>query len=291
MTFKLHPATKIGTVSLNIRNMGRSLDYYVNRLGFRVREQHENIAYLGAGKEDLLILNEQPDAPPIEMMAGLYHFAILVPSRLALAKSLHRLIETQTPIDGHSDHLVSEAIYLSDPDGIGIEIYRDLPQETWEFDGKMIKMDVLPLNLEDILNELSPGDSDWNGLHQDTQIGHVHLNTGRNPEASKRFYIDQLGFDIMFSMGGYWHFVAAGGYHHHLGLRPANTRQNQDSIGLHWYSIDLPDQPALNYVIDHLQSKGINIEQNGNGYHLFDHAQNGIFIATSFRDISSATSL
>ena len=278
MTYKLHPNTKIGAVSLNIRNMERSLDYYVGRLGFQVREQNGHVAYLGTGQEDLLILNEQPSAPPIEMMAGLYHFAILVPSRLDLAKSLHRLIETQTPIGGHSDHLVSEAIYLSDPDGIGIEIYRDRPKDNWEFDNNTVKMDILPLDLQDILDELSREDKDWQGLHQDTQIGHVHLNTGRNPDASKRFYVDQLGFDVMLSMGGYWHFVSAGGYHHHLGLRPANTRQNQDSIGLNWYSIDLPDQSTLNDTIQHLQSASINVEQNGNGYHLFDHAQNGILL-------------
>jgi len=278
MTFNLHPDTTMGALSLNIRNMERSLEFYVGVLGFQVRDQNDNTAYLGAGGDDILILNERPDAPNIEKMAGLYHFAILVPSRLDLAKSLRRLIETNTQGLGFSDHLVSEAIYLDDPDGIGIEIYRDRPRNEWRSNNGEVVMDILPLDLQNLLAEIPPADKEWTGLHSDTTIGHVHLHTGRNPEASKRFYIDQLGFDIVMSMGGYWHFISVGGYHHHLGLRPAETRKNQDSIGLDWYAIDLPDESALSDAVTHLQSTGVTVTQNGEGYHLFDHANNEIVL-------------
>ncbi len=285
MTFKLHPQTKIGTVSLNIRAMQRSLAFYVDKLGFQIHRQIENVAYLGAGEDDLLILNENPSAPRIETQAGLFHFAILVPSRLDLAKSLHRLMSTNTPMQGFSDHLVSEALYLADPDGIGIEIYRDRPRSQWEYPNGELRIDTLALDLQNILDELSPKDSEWTGLASGTSIGHVHLNTGRNPELSKRFYIDQLGFDMMMSMGGYWHFIAMGGYHHHLGLRPAGTRQNQDSIGLVWYSLDFPSKHALNTATEHIQSTGISLSEHPQGYHLYDHAQNGILL----RDVSNLT--
>lgn len=281
MTFKLHPQTKIGTVSLNIRDMQRSLDFYVGKLGFQVHRQIDNVAYLGAGVGDLLILTENPSAPRIETQAGLFHFAILVPSRLDLAKSLHRLINTNTPMQGFSDHLVSEALYLADPDGIGIEIYRDRPRSEWEYPNGELRIDTLPLDLQNILDELSPHDLEWTGLASGTSIGHVHLNTGRNPELSKRFYIDQLGFDMMMSMGGYWHFIAIGGYHHHLGLRPAGTRQNQDSIGLVWYSLDFPSEQALNTATEHIQSTGISLSEHPQGYHFYDHAQNGILLRST----------
>lgn len=276
MTFKLHPDTQMGAVSLNIRDMDRSLKFYVDNLGFQVQAQDGNTTRLGAGGAPLLILNEYPEAPPIEQTAGLYHYAILVPSRLALAKSLHRLIETQTPVQGFADHIVSEAIYLPDPDGIGIEIYRDLPRDTWQFNNGEVVMDTLQLDLQSVLDELSPEETQWQGLHKDTRIGHVHLNTGRNPNMSKRFYVDQLGFDVVLSMGGYWHFISAGGYHHHLGLRPADTRKNLDSIGLDWYAIDLPDESALKETVDHLKSTDVALTPTDNGYQFYDHANNGI---------------
>lgn len=278
MTFKLHPETQIGAVSLNIRDMQRSLDFYTDKLGFQIHSQKDQTAYLGAGEKDLLILHEKPDAPRIEMNAGLYHYAILVPSRLDLAKSLHRIAVTQTPIQGASDHLVSEALYLADPDGIGIEIYRDLPRDEWKHRNGEVQMDTLPLDLQKMLGELSPADTDWQGLAKGTTIGHVHLHTGQNTELSKRFYTEQLGFDLMLSLGGYWHFIAAGGYHHHIGLRPAGTRQNQESIGLNWYGLDLPDESAVNETINQLQSTGVEVTETDNGYHFYDHANNGVIL-------------
>jgi len=281
MTFKLHPDTTIGTVSLNIRDMKRSLDFYVDKLGFQVHRQAGQVAYLGVGEKDLLILNENPNAPTIEMNAGLFHFAILVPSRLDLAKSLHRIALTNTPIQGASDHLVSEALYMADPDGIGIEIYRDRSQNEWTQKNGHLNIDTLPLDLQDILNQLSPEDMDWQGLPAGTTIGHVHLNTGRNTELSKRFYIDQLGFDMVMSVGGYWHFIATGGYHHHLGLRPAGIRQNQESVGLRWYSLEFADETALNTTITQLEATGVDVSETEDGYHFYDHANNGVLLTTA----------
>ena len=179
MTFKLHPKTQIGSVSLNIRDMQRSLDFYTDKLGFQIHNQDKQIAYLGAGDNDLLILHENPNAPAIETQAGLFHYAILVPLRLDLAKSLNRLAVTQTQIQGASDHLVSEAIYLADPDGIGIEIYRDRPEDEWTWVNDHLNIDTLPLDLQGMLDDLSSDDTTWTGLPSGTTIGHVHLNTGR----------------------------------------------------------------------------------------------------------------
>lgn len=276
MTYQMNPQTKMGTIALYIRDMERSLHFYVDVLGFRIREQTADSAYLGAGQEDLVILYERPDAPAIEHQAGLYHYAILVPDRVELAKVLQRLIQTQTPVSGFADHLVSEAIYLPDPDGIGIEIYRDRPRSQWRTVDGHIDIGTEQLDLQSILDELTPENSAWNGMHPDTTIGHVHLNTGNNPNESKRFYVDTLGFEMIISMGGYWHFVAAGGYHHHLGLRPSNKRRNLESIGLAWYSIDLPDDSAVQSLVTRLESSGVEVTPNGNGYHFYDHANNGI---------------
>jgi catechol 2,3-dioxygenase len=278
MTFKLHPETQIGAVSLNIRDMQTSLDFYTERLGFQIHKQEEQTAYLGVGDADLLILHETPTAPSIEASAGLYHFAILVPSRLDLAKSLYRLSETQTSIQGASDHLVSEALYLADPDGVGIEIYRDRPRDEWTQTLDGVQMDILPLDLQGMLGELTPSDTQWQGLPAGTTIGHVHLHTGQNTDLSKRFYTEQLGLDVMLSLGGYWHFVAAGGYHHHIGLRPAGTRQNQASIGLYWYALDFPNALARKDAVAHLRSVGVDVTETDTGYHLYDHANNGIML-------------
>lgn len=275
---KIHPKTKIGTVSLNIRNMERSLRFYVDLLGLQVREQGDNVAYLGAGAEDILILHENPSAPPIEDKAGLYHFAILVPNRVELAKVLYRLLNTKTPMHGFSDHLVSEAIYLPDPDDIGIEIYRDRPREEWKYQGDQVVMGGEQLDIEGILAELTPQNSQWTGMHPNTRMGHVHIHTGRNFAKTQHFYTDMLGFDMMANMGGYWFFVAAGGYHHHIGLRPSDTRKNQASIGLDWYALDFPDDSARLDTVNQLQAENVDVQKRDEDYFFYDHAGNGIVL-------------
>jgi len=154
MPESIHPDAKIGAVHLTVANLDRSLDFYQNQLGFKLHRREGDTARLGAGGRDLLVLTQIPEAPHPRGTTGLYHFAILVPSRLELARSLRRIAETRTPVQGFSDHLVSEAIYLPDPDGNGIEIYRDRPRDEWPRDDGRLRMATDPLDIDGILAEL-----------------------------------------------------------------------------------------------------------------------------------------
>ncbi len=179
----IHPDTHLGYVHLTVANLERSLAFYQDRLGFQLRRRSGQTAYLGAGGPDLLLLTEQPGARQVSRVTGLYHFAILTPSRVALAQSLRRLAETRTPVQGFSDHGVSEAIYLADPDGNGIEIYRDRPRSEWPWENGQLAMVTDPLDVEGILAELGPQPEAWPGLSPQTTLGHIHLHVARLKEA------------------------------------------------------------------------------------------------------------
>lgn len=279
---QIHPQTRIGAVSLTIHNLERSLAYYQERLGFQLHRQEGRVAYLGAGGPDLLVLHEAPDAPePAPNATGLYHFAVLVPSRRHLALSLRHLAETRTPLQGFADHLVSEAIYLGDPDGNGIEIYRDRPRDEWPYEDKQLLMASDPLDFDGIMAELNGKDEAFSGLHVDTTIGHIHLKVHNIPETD-RFYQGVLGFDLMLHFGPRATFLSAGGYHHHLG---ANTWHSAGgpppptgTIGLRSYEVVLPDEAALDEVVKRVEAAGRHIEQTNGGYRVQDPSQNTILL-------------
>lgn len=282
MTQQIHPQTRIGAVSLTVHNLERSLNFYQQNLGFKLHRRENGTAYLGAGKEDLLVLHENPSAVPLRRrQTGLYHFAILTPSRVALAKSLQHLAETQTPVQGFADHLVSEAIYLADPDGNGIEIYRDRPREEWPMKNGIVEMATDPLDLDSILAELEGKDVIWTGLHPDTVIGHVHLHVSTLPE-TETFYGGVLGFDMMVRWNDAALFMSAGGYHHHLGLNVwagvGAPSPPADSIGLTYYEVVLPNQADLDAVLNRIKAQGIAVEEKPNGYLVHDPSQNGILL-------------
>ena len=152
----IDPATRIGEVHLTISDLDRSTAFYTDQLGFRVRQRDKNVARLGAGGPDLLVLTQAPAAPRVRGTTGLYHFAVLLPGRPDLARSLRRLVETDTVLQGFADHGVSEAIYLRDPDGNGIEIYRDRPRDEWPRDPDgSFNMMTAPLDLRALLRELN----------------------------------------------------------------------------------------------------------------------------------------
>jgi len=216
-------ATRMGAVHLSVADLGRSIAYYESAIGLRVRERDGGRAALGTGGEDLLVLDEEAGARPARGTAGLYHLALLVPQRDDLARWLAHAAREQVPLVGMSDHYVSEAIYLSDPDEHGIEIYWDRPREVWE--GQVAeRMTTLPLDVGDLLGVLGdPRTEPFEGLAAGTAMGHVHLRVSEVP-ATAAFYCDALGFGLMAAFGAQALFMSAGGYHHHLG---ANTWESR----------------------------------------------------------------
>jgi catechol 2,3-dioxygenase len=214
----LPPDARIGEVSLAVSSLDRSLAFYTEVLGFRLHNQSGTAAALGANPTDVLLRLEQiPGAiRRPRRSSGLYHIAILVPDRAALGRSLRRLAEREWPLTGASDHLVSEALYLDDPDGLGIEIYRDRPRDTWRFEGTEVAMATEPLDLNDVARE--PGaEQTWTGLDAGTRIGHVHLHVPDLQQA-EALYCNSIGFTPTLRRYPGALFVAAGSYHHHLGL-------------------------------------------------------------------------
>jgi catechol 2,3-dioxygenase len=216
---QISPATRVGAVHLTVSDLERSVGYYEKVIGLTVRERGGDQAMLGVGGEDLLVLFEQRGARPARGYCGLYHFALLLPHRVDLARWLAHAARDQVSLAGLADHYVSEAIYLSDPDGHGIEIYWDRPREVWE--GKVAeRMTTLPLDTSSLFGELpDPISEPFERLPSGTVMGHVHLCVADVPQTIA-FYRDVLGFALMASLGGQAAFLSAGGYHHHLG---ANT--------------------------------------------------------------------
>jgi catechol 2,3-dioxygenase len=211
--------TRLGAVQLTVADLDRSVDYYERDIGLVVREREAGRAALGTGGEDLLVLTEEPGAKPADGFAGLYHFALLVPQRADLARWLAHAARDRVQLVGLSDHFVSEALYLRDPDHHGIEIYADRPRELWE--GQVWqRMTSLPLDTDDLLSALDdPTSAQFDGLAAGTVMGHVHLRVAEIAP-TVAFYGDSLGFGLMAQLGAHAAFLSAGGYHHHLG---ANT--------------------------------------------------------------------
>ena len=217
---------RMGAVHLTVADLDRSLRYYEQRIGLLVHGRENGSATLGAGGDDLLVLSEQPGATPADGYSGLFHFALLVPARVDLGRWLAHAAAERVPLTGLSDHFVSEAIYLRDPDHHGIEIYADRPRETWE--GKVWeRMTTLPLDTDDLLRGIEP--APYDGLPNGTTMGHVHLCVA-DVQASVEFY-RSLGFDLTAVYGDQAAFLSSGGYHHHLGV---NT----------WSSLGAPYAPA-----------------------------------------------
>jgi catechol 2,3-dioxygenase len=212
---ELPAGTAMGAVHLTVADIERSLAYYRGAVGLELLGREDGRASLGAGGRDLLALVEEPDARPAAGYTGLYHFALLVPERTHLAGWLAHAARDRVPLVGLSDHFVSEALYLSDPDQHGIEIYWDRPRERWE--GQVAaRMTTLPLDVHDLLEELDdPAGEAFDGLPTGTIMGHVHLKVAAVPEAV-RFYRDGVGFSVMATLGRQAVFLGAGGYHHHI---------------------------------------------------------------------------
>jgi catechol 2,3-dioxygenase len=218
---EIDAATRMGAVQLTVADLARSLDYYRTAVGLELLREEAGTAWLGAGGVELLELAELPGARPADGCTGLYHFALLVPERVDLARWLAHAARERVPLTGASDHFVSEAIYLSDPDHHGIEIYWDRPRELWE--GQVHRMGTWPLDLDGLLGELGGAAAPFAGLPSGTTMGHVHLRVAE-VESTIRFYRDVLGFGLMAQLGPQAAFLSAGGYHHHLGANVWESR-------------------------------------------------------------------
>ncbi len=281
MTYTIHPQTCMGRVHLTVADLGRSLAYYQQDIGLQLLRQEGQTAYLGAGESELLILTEQPGAQPTRGTTGLYHFALLIPSRLELARTLQHLSDQRTPIYGASDHAVSEALYLTDPDGHGIEIYRDRPRDEWGYPDGRLKLVTEPFDADGVMGELTGQEPAWAGLHAATRMGHVHLHVNHIP-AAEQFYQDLLGFEIMARYGAGASFAAAGGYHHHLGLNTwagvGASPPSADAARLLWFEIVLPETAVLTQLTHRLQAAGIEIGRENGRIFIQDPANNTILL-------------
>jgi catechol 2,3-dioxygenase len=247
--FRLPNATRLGPVRLQVADLSRSLDFYRNVLGLRAIERADGRALLAAEGQDtpLVELRERRSARPAARRGalGLYHFAILLPDRAALGRLVRHLSETGVQA-GAADHLVSESLYLQDPDNLGIEVYADRPRDSWRRVGAELMMATDPLDIAGLLQ--AAGNARWQAMPAGTTMGHLHLHVGDLDQAAA-FYSHGIGFDRMV-----WHypgalFLAAGGYHHHLGTNTwagsgATAPAESDARLLEW-TIELPDRTSL----------------------------------------------
>ncbi|MDM5154481.1 VOC family protein [Bacillus sp. DX1.1] len=261
MKFQRHPYTFVSHVHILIADLERSLAFYKETLGFQLLEQSETKAALTAdGKTPLLTIEQPKDILPKQpRTTGLYHFAILLPQRSDLAKVLNHLIQANYPLQGASDHLVSEAVYLADPDGNGIEIYVDRPDETWEWNHGQVAMTTEPI-ADDILSEAN-GET-WKGLPSSTVMGHIHLHVS-DLDKTEEFYCAGLGFDVVNRYDHQALFISSGKYHHHIGLNTWNgvgaPAPSANSVGLKHFSLLFPDEETRNKAVKRLQEIGASV--------------------------------
>ena len=278
----LAPRTRPGAVHLTVTDLDRSVGFYQDRIGLQLHSRGDSSAAMGAGGEDLVVLEEDPQARPAGRHAGLYHFALLHPSREELASALQRLMITRTPMQGASDHGVSEALYLPDPDENGIELYADRPRERWPAPGPGGKVALFtePLDVEDLLRA-APSPEPPRHAGPGLRLGHVHLHVADVPEAL-RFYRDVIGFEPMAEMPGAA-FVAAGGYHHHLGL---NNWRGQgvppapaDAVGLRFWTLLLDGQDELARARERIDAAGVPTEERDEGVLVRDPSGTAVVLA------------
>jgi catechol 2,3-dioxygenase len=280
--------TRMGAVHLTVADLGRSLEYYRWALGLVVREQGGGRASLGAEPsggedraEDLLVLTEQPGARPARGYCGLYHYALLVPERVDLARWLIHAARERVPLVGLSDHFVSEAIYLQDPDDHGIEIYWDRPRELWE--GQVERMGTWALDIEDLLRTVPDAmDSPFDGMPAGTRMGHTHLRVA-DVDRTVAFYRDVLGFDLMTQLGPQAAFLSAGGYHHHIGANVWESRgappPPPGTAALQYAEIVLPDEGARAEVLERVAAAGLQAGAAGDDPVVTDPSGNRLLLA------------
>jgi catechol 2,3-dioxygenase len=282
-TARIPPDTTLGTVSLTVSDLDRSRAFYVRAVGLRVSELDDGALALGvAGEQALIELRGDRSAPRLVRRApGLYHLAILMPTRVDLAFAVSRLAVARWPLDGASDHLVSEAVYLSDPDGNGIEIYRDRPRADWPRVGDQLQMATVALDLDDVLAQLRGVTELQTDAPAGTRIGHVHLQVA-DLDRAEAFYHGVLGFDVMVRGYPGALFVSAGGYHHHIGLNTWHSAgaapAPAGSVGLRSFTVELPSEGELETVLARIEAAGLPTSREQGGTLVRDPFGSGVIV-------------
>ena len=286
MTHSVAPTEiRMGAVRLNVADLDRARRFYEEAIGLRAFNGAGDLVRLGTDRGRAIVeLAARPDGPRRPAgSTGLFHLAILVPSRAELARTLRRVTDAGWRLTGASDHLVSEALYLHDPEGNGIEIYRDRPREQWRYADGQLQMDTLPLDLDGVLGELQAGDTEVNGLPAETRIGHIHLNVAEL-SASEDFYAGSLGFEVTVRSYPGALFFAAGGYHHHVGVNTwageGGAAPPPGSLGLSWFEIALPDTEQVEQAGQRLRSAGFEVQDDTEALQVADPSGNRILLTS-----------
>jgi catechol 2,3-dioxygenase len=275
MTNVIDPAVSVGPVQLRVQDIHRAAAYYENVLGLRILGRSSSTAVLGVPSDELplVMLREvEGSITPPRTYAGLYHFAVLLPDRASLGAFMRHLHSIGERF-GASDHSVSEALYLTDPDGNGIEVYRDRPRTEWKYDSNgFVHMTVDPLHEQQLLHEGE--NTQWHGVPAGTSMGHVHLHV-HDMEEAYRFYVEVLGLELAADPQKFpAFFIAAGGYHHHIGLNPwAGAQAPKASIrntGIDMYTLLLSSEQSLEPVAERLEAAGYPFHREEHALYVID---------------------
>lgn len=263
--YRLPDDAGIRDVTLRVQSLQHAKAFYVDLMGLSIvgtEGAEEGVLRLAPspGAPPIVILQEHPDATRKPSRTfGLFHVAILLPSRAALGRLIMRLLQSGYPIGGASDHIVSEAFYLDDPDGNGLELYRDRPREDWRFEGGNVAMATDPADVQGVLDSATP--EEWAGIDAGTKIGHIHLHVS-DLKTAEAFYVDALGFTAMQRTYPGALFVAAGGYHHHVGLNVWARRPAPPNVtGLETFTVAIPG--GIDEAVASLRAKGYTVEVEG----------------------------
>lgn len=279
---KIPDNTKIQSASLRVKDLERSLNFYSHLLGFKVISENETYAQLSATGSLPYIISIHEDKNAVHKPSGttgLFHIAIRLPNRKELARVFLRLFDNKIKFRGFSDHLVSEAIYLEDPDENGVELYADKPREEWMYKMGQIEMATLPLDLTVLTNELDDKNV-WNGIHPDTEMGHIHLSVS-NINKAQDVYSMILGMNVSNSTYPGAMFFAAGGYHHHIGANVWSSKNGkpapENSVGLINFTVKVPDMEYLKEIERRANESGLILKPlDGNNMVILDYDKNKI---------------
>jgi catechol 2,3-dioxygenase len=267
-TFASRTPLHIGAIGLITRDLDGLTDFYRDLLGLGVQERSDRKSRLGVGDVTLIEIEHQPDAKPDDpATAGLYHTAFLMPTRADHARWIQHVAKHRVPLTGMSDHGVSEAFYLDDPEGNGIEVYNDRPRERWQREDGLIVMPTKQLDIEAILREVDPTTAAYRSAPEGLRIGHIHLRVG-DVATAEEFYRGVVGLDLTRRRGGAT-FMSSGGYHHHVGANVWHSERagprDSDRAGLAWFSIETADTTAFETVTARLKAARAPIKAIDNG--------------------------